>query len=47
MFLMIITRKGSLIPKVFFDSAGHVMYVVLKTQMHLSPPWHEQDYKHQ
>jgi len=29
-FLMIITRKGSLIPSVFFGSAGHVMNVVLK-----------------
>lgn len=28
-FLIIMTRKGSLIPKVFFGSAGHVMYVVL------------------
>lgn len=29
-FLMIITKNGSLIPSVFFGSAGHVMYVVLK-----------------
>ena len=29
-FLMIITRKGSLIPRVFFGSAGHVMNVVLQ-----------------
>lgn len=29
-FLMIITRKGSLMPRVFFGSAGHVMYVVLR-----------------
>lgn len=28
-FLMIMTRKGSLIPSVFFGSAGHVIYVVL------------------
>jgi hypothetical protein len=28
MFLTIITRYGSLIPRVFFGSAGHVMYVV-------------------
>jgi len=28
-FLMIITKKGNLIPSVFFSSAGHVMYVVL------------------
>ena len=28
-FLMIITRNGSLIPRVFFASAGQVMYVVL------------------
>ena len=28
-FLMIMTRNGSLIPRVFFGSAGHVMYVVL------------------
>lgn len=27
---MIITRKGSLMPRVFFGSAGHVMYVVLR-----------------
>ena len=27
---MIITKNGSLIPSVFFGSAGHVMYVVLK-----------------
>ena len=27
---MIITRKGSFIPRVFLESAGHVMYVVLK-----------------
>lgn len=26
---MIITRNGSLIPRVFFGSAGQVMYVVL------------------
>ena len=30
MFLMIMTRKGSLIPRVFCGSAGHVIYVVLK-----------------
>jgi hypothetical protein len=30
MFLMIITRNGSLIPSVFFGSLGHVMYVVLR-----------------
>lgn len=29
-FLMIMTRKGSLMPKVFCGSAGHVMYVVLR-----------------
>jgi len=28
-FLMIITKNGSLIPRVFFASAGQVMYVVL------------------
>ena len=28
-FLIIMTRKGSLIPNVFFGSAGHVIYVVL------------------
>lgn len=28
-FLMIMTRKGNLIPKVFFGSAGHWMNVVL------------------
>jgi hypothetical protein len=28
-FFMIITRKGSLIPKVFFGSAGHWINVVL------------------
>lgn len=28
-FLMIITRKGSLMPNVFLGSAGHVIYVVL------------------
>ena len=28
-FLMIMTRKGSLMPSVFLGSAGHVMYVVL------------------
>merc|ERR1740127_157550 len=27
--VMIIKRKGSLIPNVLFGSAGHVMYVVL------------------
>lgn len=26
------TRKGSLIPNVFFGSAGHVMYVVLERE---------------
>ena len=29
MFLMIMTRKGSLMPSVCFSSAGHAMYVVL------------------
>lgn len=33
-FLIIITRKGNLIPSVFFGSAGHVMYVVLAREMH-------------
>lgn len=28
-FLIIITRKGNFIPKVFLGSAGHVIYVVL------------------
>ena len=27
---MIITRKGSLIPRVFFGFAGHITYVVLR-----------------
>ena len=30
-FLMIMTRKGNLMPSVFFGSAGHVIYVVLET----------------
>jgi hypothetical protein len=28
-FLIIITKNGSLMPKVLLGSAGHVMYVVL------------------
>lgn len=31
-FLIIMTRKGSLIPNVFFGSAGHVIYVVLQRE---------------
>lgn len=31
-FLMIMTRNGSLIPNVFFGSAGQVMYVVLQKE---------------
>ena len=31
-FLMIITRKGSLMPSVFLGSAGQVMKVVLKSR---------------
>ena len=27
---MIMTRKGSLIPRVFFGFAGHITYVVLR-----------------
>ena len=29
-FLMIMTRKGSLMPRVFFGFAGHITYVVLR-----------------
>lgn len=31
-FFIIMTRKGSLIPSVFFGSAGHVIYVVLQKE---------------
>ena len=31
-FLIIMTRKGSLIPNVFFGSAGQVIYVVLQRE---------------
>lgn len=29
---MIITKNGSLMPKVFLGSPGHIMYVVLKRE---------------